>query len=68
MYSFLSAQMPHQIRIYGMRFFNETEEYWGDKIKPLIDAGNGRLHSRSVKMFGDGMSMVALTHILLNAS
>lgn len=68
MYSILSAQTPHQIRIYGMRFFNETEEYWGDKVKPLIGAGNGRLHSRSVKMFGDGMSMVEFAHILLIAS
>ncbi|KAF8881536.1 amidohydrolase family-domain-containing protein [Mucidula mucida] len=42
------------LRIFGMRFFNESEEYWGDIVEPLVNAGNGRLHSRSVKMFADG--------------
>ncbi|KAF9024805.1 hypothetical protein BDZ89DRAFT_988931 [Hymenopellis radicata] len=42
------------IRIFGMRFFNESEEYWGNTVEPLVNAGNGRLHSRSVKMFADG--------------
>ncbi|KAK0454841.1 amidohydrolase family-domain-containing protein [Armillaria borealis] len=42
------------IRIYGMTYFNESGEYWGDRIVPLINAGNGRLHCRSVKMFADG--------------
>ncbi|KAK0212699.1 amidohydrolase family-domain-containing protein [Desarmillaria ectypa] len=42
------------IRIYGMTYFNESGEYWGDHIVPLVNAGNGRLHCRSVKMFADG--------------
>ncbi|KAH7888360.1 amidohydrolase family-domain-containing protein, partial [Phlebopus sp. FC_14] len=42
------------IRIYGMRYFNEDGPYWGDTSKPLIDAGNGRLNARSVKIFADG--------------
>jgi hypothetical protein len=42
------------IRIYGMRFFDENGEYWGNKSKPLIGAGNGRLNTRSVKIFADG--------------
>ncbi|KAF7362054.1 putative amidohydrolase YtcJ [Mycena venus] len=42
------------IRIYGMTFFDENGEYWGNKTKPIIDAGNGRLNARSVKIFADG--------------
>ncbi|PPQ99746.1 hypothetical protein CVT24_009729 [Panaeolus cyanescens] len=42
------------IRIYGMTFFDETKPYWGDKVKPLIDAANGTLTARSVKIFADG--------------
>ncbi|KAJ6593701.1 amidohydrolase family-domain-containing protein [Mycena capillaripes] len=42
------------IRIYGMRFFDENEEYWGNKTKPIINAANGRLNARSVKIFTDG--------------
>ncbi len=48
-----------------MRFFNESEEYWGDIVEPLVNAGNGRLHSRSVKMFADGDTLIlALFSIL----
>ncbi|KAG5636359.1 hypothetical protein H0H81_008307 [Sphagnurus paluster] len=42
------------LRIYGMTFFNENEEYWGNKTTPLIGAGNDRLTARSVKIFADG--------------
>ncbi|KAJ7668392.1 amidohydrolase 3 [Mycena polygramma] len=42
------------IRIYGMTFFDENGEYWGNKTKPIINAGNGRLNARSVKIFADG--------------
>jgi hypothetical protein len=45
-----------QIRIYGMTHFDENFEYWGDKIKPIIGAANGRFTARSVKIFGDGKS------------
>lgn len=43
-----------QIRIYGMTHFDENAEYWGDQIKPIIGAANGRFTARSVKIFGDG--------------
>ncbi|KAJ7497125.1 amidohydrolase family-domain-containing protein [Mycena latifolia] len=42
------------IRIYGMTFFDEHGEYWGNTTKRIIDAGNGRLNARSVKIFADG--------------
>ncbi|KAJ7434315.1 amidohydrolase family-domain-containing protein [Mycena galericulata] len=42
------------IRIYGMKFFDENEPYWGNVSKPLIGAANGRLTARSVKIFADG--------------
>ncbi|KAF8891698.1 amidohydrolase family-domain-containing protein [Infundibulicybe gibba] len=42
------------IRIYGMTYFDETKDYWGDSMKPLIGAGDGRLSARSVKIFADG--------------
>jgi hypothetical protein len=37
-----------------MTHFDENSEYWGDKIKPIIGAANGRFTARSVKIFGDG--------------
>jgi hypothetical protein len=43
-----------QLRIYGMTFFDETKEYWGNTSTPVIGAGNGRLTARSVKIFADG--------------
>jgi predicted amidohydrolase YtcJ len=42
------------IRIYGMRYFDEVDPYWGNISKPIINAGNGRLNVRSVKIFADG--------------
>ncbi|KAF7334584.1 Amidohydro-3 domain-containing protein [Mycena venus] len=42
------------IRIYGMRFFDETAPYWGNTSTPLVGAANGRLTARSVKIFADG--------------
>ncbi|KAG6832492.1 hypothetical protein H0H87_001417 [Tephrocybe sp. NHM501043] len=42
------------LRIYGMTFFDENKEYWGNTTTPLIDAGDGRLTARSVKIFADG--------------
>ncbi|CAK5281440.1 unnamed protein product [Mycena citricolor] len=46
------------IRIYAMRFFDEREEYWGNKTEPIIDAGNARLNARSVKIFADGKYLI----------
>ncbi|KIK82213.1 hypothetical protein PAXRUDRAFT_832349 [Paxillus rubicundulus Ve08.2h10] len=42
------------IRIYGMRYYDEGSPYWGNKLAPVINAGNGRLNARSVKIFADG--------------
>ena len=39
-----------------MTHFDEKTEYWGDKIKPIIGAANGRFTARSVKIFADGKS------------
>ena len=52
--SSIPAEHPCQIRIYGMTYFDENAEYWGDKIKPVIGAADGRFTARSVKIFGDG--------------
>ena len=43
-----------------MTYFDENGEYWGDKSKPIIDDGNGRLGARSVKIFADGMLFIHL--------
>ncbi|KAJ7235541.1 amidohydrolase family-domain-containing protein [Mycena rebaudengoi] len=42
------------IRIYGMKFFDENEPYWGNVSRTLVGAANGRLTVRSVKIFADG--------------
>ncbi len=43
-----------QIRVYGMKYFDETAAYWGDSFQKIILAGNNRLSVRSVKIFADG--------------
>ncbi|KAF7374110.1 Amidohydro-3 domain-containing protein [Mycena sanguinolenta] len=42
------------IRIYAMRFFNDTEPYWGNVIPKLTPPPSERLTARSVKIFADG--------------
>ncbi|KAJ7354162.1 amidohydrolase family-domain-containing protein [Mycena albidolilacea] len=42
------------IRIYAMRFFDETVPYWGNTTTPLIGSASARLTARSVKIFADG--------------
>ncbi|RPD54198.1 hypothetical protein L226DRAFT_523911 [Lentinus tigrinus ALCF2SS1-7] len=42
------------IRVYGMKYFDETAGYWGDSFEKIIRAGNNRLSVRSVKIFADG--------------
>jgi len=37
-----------------MRYFDEVGPYWGNISKPILNAGNGRLNARSVKIFADG--------------
>ena len=50
-----------------MTYFDENGEYWGDKIKPLINGGNGRLGARSVKIFADGMLTIYLPPISIQS-
>ncbi|KAF7321442.1 putative amidohydrolase YtcJ [Mycena kentingensis (nom. inval.)] len=42
------------IRIYGMSYFDENGEYWGNTTEKIVNAGNGKLNARSVKIFADG--------------
>ncbi|KAH9851483.1 amidohydrolase family-domain-containing protein [Lenzites betulinus] len=42
------------IRVYGMKYFDETAAYWGDAFEKIVLAGNNRLSVRSVKIFADG--------------
>lgn len=53
-FKLLAEKEKLPIRIYGMTHFDEKTEYWGDKIKPIIGAANGRFTARSVKIFADG--------------
>ena len=46
------------IRIYGMTYFDENGEYWGNKTEPIIAGVSGRLNARSVKIFADGMYLL----------
>ncbi|TBU22980.1 amidohydrolase family-domain-containing protein [Dichomitus squalens] len=47
-----AGQLP--IRVYGMKYFDETAAYWGDSFEKIILVGNNRLTVRSVKIFADG--------------
>ncbi|KAI5889720.1 uncharacterized protein SCHCODRAFT_02510687 [Schizophyllum commune H4-8] len=42
------------IRVYAMNLFDETREYWGDKMEKVSGEGDGTLTARSVKIFADG--------------
>ncbi|KAJ7835697.1 hypothetical protein B0H13DRAFT_2369216 [Mycena leptocephala] len=42
-----STHIP--IRIYGMKFFDETEPYWGNITKPIVGAADGRLTAPASK-------------------
>jgi hypothetical protein len=48
-----------QIRIYGMVYFDENEEYWGNTTSPIVD-GRNRLSVRGVKIFADGKNYTVL--------
>jgi hypothetical protein len=41
-----------------MRYYDEGSPYWGNISEPVINAGNGRLNARSVKIFADGKRRV----------
>ncbi|KAI0768647.1 amidohydrolase family-domain-containing protein [Trametes elegans] len=47
-----STTLP--LRVYGMKYFDETAAYWGDSVEKIVRAGNNRLSVRSVKIFADG--------------
>lgn len=49
-----------------MVFFDENEPYWGNVTRPQLEIGNGRLSSRSVKMFADGLSFLLQRESYLN--
>jgi len=38
-----------------MVYYDENEEYWGNKSSPVIDDCYNRLHIGGVKMFADGI-------------
>ncbi|KAF9809090.1 hypothetical protein IEO21_07588 [Rhodonia placenta] len=42
------------IRIYGMTYFDENAEYWGNTSHKVMGEGDNRLWARSVKIFADG--------------
>ncbi|CCM04368.1 uncharacterized protein FIBRA_06541 [Fibroporia radiculosa] len=42
------------IRIYGMTYYDENADYWGDRVSKIVGAGNNRLTARSIKVFADG--------------
>jgi hypothetical protein len=44
-----------------MTHFNESSDYWGDRVQKVIGASNGRLTTRSVKIFADGKLADTLT-------
>lgn len=46
-----------------MKYFNESAEYFGDKLKPLVS--DNRLSIRSVKIFADGIFTILLFPCLL---
>ena len=46
-----------------MTYFDENEPYSGDITRPVIDAGNGRLNARSIKIFGDGIFLIAFDNM-----
>ena len=49
-----------------MRYFDVVGPYWGNVSKPIINAGNGRLNARSIKIFADGKQATSCTkHIRL---
>lgn len=37
-----------------MTHYNESADYWGDRVEKVMGAGNDRLTARSVKVFADG--------------
>ncbi|GBE81356.1 amidohydrolase family-domain-containing protein [Sparassis latifolia] len=42
------------IRIYGMTYFNESADYWGDRTTKIVGAADNTLTIRSIKVFADG--------------
>ena len=52
-----------------MRYFDFVGSYCGSISKLIINAGNGRLNARSVKIFADGKkATLCIKHISLYRS
>lgn len=43
-----------QLRVYGMKSFDDKASYWGNTTKKIIGAGGDRFTLRSVKFVVDG--------------
>jgi hypothetical protein len=43
-----------QLRVYGMRYFDDKAPYWGNTTKKIIGAGGDRFTLRSAKFVVDG--------------
>ncbi|KAF8588694.1 hypothetical protein K439DRAFT_1645376 [Ramaria rubella] len=50
----LADQAKLPIRVYAMRFYNETAPYWGSTTPKVMGRADERLTIRSVKIFTDG--------------
>jgi hypothetical protein len=52
--AFTFLRMNVQLRVYGMRYFDQADAYWGNTSEKILGAGNGRFTLRSVKFVVDG--------------
>ena len=43
-----------QLRVYGMKYFDDKAPYWGNTTKKVIGAGGDRFTLRSAKFVVDG--------------
>ena len=43
-----------QLRVYGMKYFDDKAPYWGNTTKKIIRAGGDRFTLRSAKFVVDG--------------
>ena len=49
----ISDRIP-QLRVYGMKHFDDKAPYWGNTTKKIIGAGGDRFTLRSAKFVVDG--------------
>ena len=43
-----------QLRVYGMKYFDDKAPYWGNTTKKILGAGGDRFTLRSAKFVVDG--------------